>query len=151
MATASDVNAERQRSNSLSSTTALTHQLSLSAFPDELARRLDLVDQVTSYQTRHCVTKLQLPRVRHATCRAPTVCIQGCIACSDSMTDARTGQYPHVALVLLRSRSVSLSKGCSLYKLASSRRCVQLVQQDIASTHVMYCSKVTIARSRTNF
>ncbi|KAL3149110.1 hypothetical protein ABBQ32_001950 [Trebouxia sp. C0010 RCD-2024] len=37
---------ERQRSNSLSSTTALSHQLSLSALPDELARRLDLVDQV---------------------------------------------------------------------------------------------------------
>lgn len=37
---------ERQRSGSLASTTALSHQLSLSALPDELARRLELVDQV---------------------------------------------------------------------------------------------------------
>ena len=37
---------ERQRSNSLASTTALSHQLSLSALPNDLARRLDLVDQV---------------------------------------------------------------------------------------------------------
>ena len=39
---------ERQRSNSLASTTALSYQLSLSALPDELARRLDLVDQVST-------------------------------------------------------------------------------------------------------
>ncbi|KAL0035168.1 hypothetical protein WJX79_004418 [Trebouxia sp. C0005] len=41
-----DMDEERQRSGSLASTTALSHQLSLSALPDELARRLDLVDQV---------------------------------------------------------------------------------------------------------
>ncbi|DBA97523.1 hypothetical protein WJX77_009223 [Trebouxia sp. C0004] len=40
------MNEERQRSGSSASTTALSHQLSLSALPDELARRLDLVDQV---------------------------------------------------------------------------------------------------------
>jgi len=41
-----DMDEERKRSGSLASTTALSHQLSLSALPDELARRLDLVDQV---------------------------------------------------------------------------------------------------------
>ena len=41
-----DMDEERKRSGSLASTTALSHQLSLSALPDELAKRLDLVDQV---------------------------------------------------------------------------------------------------------
>ncbi len=50
---------ERQRSGSLASTTALSHQLSLSALPDELARRLDLVDQVRSVMPRD--TLLSLP------------------------------------------------------------------------------------------
>ena len=39
--------AERRRSGSLASTAAFSTQPSLSALPDELARRLDLVDQVT--------------------------------------------------------------------------------------------------------
>lgn len=38
--------AERRRSGSLASTAAFSTQPSLSALPDELARRLDLVDQV---------------------------------------------------------------------------------------------------------
>lgn len=42
----SDIDEDRLRSNSLASTTALSHQLSLSALPDELARRLDIIDQV---------------------------------------------------------------------------------------------------------
>lgn len=47
-----DMDEERPRSGSLASTTALSHQLSLSALPDELARRLDLVDQVRSVARR---------------------------------------------------------------------------------------------------
>ena len=50
---------ERQRSGSLASTTALSHQLSLSALPDELARRLDLVDQVNFVARRD--TLLSMP------------------------------------------------------------------------------------------
>ena len=56
-----DMDKERQRSGSLASTTALSHQLSLSALPDELARRLDLVDQVRSVTRRD--TLLSMPGV----------------------------------------------------------------------------------------
>ena len=44
----SDIDEDRLRSNSLASTNALSHQLSLSALPDELARRLDIIDQVSA-------------------------------------------------------------------------------------------------------
>jgi len=54
-----DMDEERQRSGSLASTTALSHQLSLSALPDELARRLDLVDQVSFVARRD--TLLSMP------------------------------------------------------------------------------------------
>lgn len=50
MTTISEQDADRQRSHSLASTTALSRQLSLSALPDELARRLDLADQVIRSQ-----------------------------------------------------------------------------------------------------
>jgi hypothetical protein len=53
-----DMDEERQRSGSLASTTALSHQLSLSALPDELARRLDLVDQVRSVTRRDTVLSM---------------------------------------------------------------------------------------------
>lgn len=46
-----DNNEERRRSGAFASTTASLSQDSLLALPDELARRLDLVDQVTVLQS----------------------------------------------------------------------------------------------------
>lgn len=72
MTTTSEQDADRQRSHSLASTTALSRQLSLSALPDELARRLDLADQVKRSQPPlDAVLKPQLLRHRHATIAQP--------------------------------------------------------------------------------
>ena len=57
-------NEERRKSNSQASTTAFSTQQSLSALPDELARRLDLVDQVITRGVKPSL--LNMPVFRHA-------------------------------------------------------------------------------------
>lgn len=78
---------------------------------------------------------------------APLVCMQGRILCSGSMAYPHVDTHPPVALLLLRSGSASLWKGCSLYRLASSQRCVLLVQHHVANPACICCSEVTVQRS----
>lgn len=81
MTTYSEQDADRQRSHSLASTTALSRQLSLSALPDELARRLDLADQVMHSQFwLDAVLKPQMLRKRHATIAQPSYACKAALA-----------------------------------------------------------------------